>query len=135
MYSFHDIIRGSNGSYNAKLGFDNCTGFGSVKATILYQIINYSLTLNTSSLSLTKNTTYQLIPTSNYNFNTHLSWSSGNPKIAKVSSSGLVTAIGIGTTTILLRTINLNVIKIITVAVRNVTKTQLYLISNKYKNI
>uniref|UniRef100_A0A6C0KS20 Peptidase S53 domain-containing protein n=1 Tax=viral metagenome TaxID=1070528 RepID=A0A6C0KS20_9ZZZZ len=27
---FHDIIRGSNGSYAAKVGYDNCTGLGSI---------------------------------------------------------------------------------------------------------
>jgi kumamolisin len=30
---FHDIVRGSNGAYSAKVGYDNCTGLGSVIGT------------------------------------------------------------------------------------------------------
>ena len=32
---FHDILRGSNGNYSAKVGYDNCTGLGSIDANIL----------------------------------------------------------------------------------------------------
>lgn len=35
--SFHDILNGSNGDYNANLGYDNCTGLGSIDGTILHQ--------------------------------------------------------------------------------------------------
>lgn len=38
--SFHDITSGSNGAYNAGVGYDNCTGFGSINATILGQNLN-----------------------------------------------------------------------------------------------
>ena len=38
--SFHDIINGANGDYNANIGYDNCTGLGSINGTILQQNLN-----------------------------------------------------------------------------------------------
>ena len=32
---FHDIVRGSNGAFSAKTGYDNCTGLGSINAANL----------------------------------------------------------------------------------------------------
>lgn len=61
-----------------------------------------NVTLNKSSISLEKGKTFQLSAnvTPSNAANKNVSWSSGNSLIATVSSSGLVTAKGAGTTTI-----------------------------------
>jgi kumamolisin len=41
--SFHDIVTGTNGDYNANIGYDNCTGLGSIDATVLQQNLNLTL--------------------------------------------------------------------------------------------
>jgi len=129
----HDITRGSNGAYNAKIGYDNCTGFGSIKSNILYQLINYTISVSLSSVTLSKNARITITTTSNYNYNSYLTWTSANTRIATVNSSGLITGISAGTTTVTLKTVNPNVSKVITVVVRNITLQELYIISNKYK--
>jgi len=115
--SFHDITNGANGKYSAKVGYDNCTGFGSIKGDILNQIINYTVSLNATVVSIKINNTYTLVPTSNYNYNSYYLWTSSNVKVAKVSATGVITGVGTGTTTIRLNTINPNVSKVVTVSV------------------
>lgn len=50
-YTFHDIIKGNNGGYKATVGFDNCTGVGSLNGKLLYNsIINGSLNMNNNRI-------------------------------------------------------------------------------------
>jgi subtilase family serine protease len=132
--SCHDIISGSNGAYRAKVGYDNCTGFGTLNGTNLTNIIKYNININTTAIRLTKNTKYTITTTSNYNFNSYLLWSSSNVNIAKVSN-GIVTGVSAGIATITLKTINPYITKTITVTVVNVTRIAIIkVLLNKYKN-
>jgi len=127
----NDITIGSNG-LPAKPGYDNSTGWGSLKGSILNQIIKYTVSLNTINVSINVNATFTILVTSNFNFNSYLTWTSSNPNIARVSNTGVITGVANGITTIILNTINPNVSKIITVTVRNLTGARLQLITNKY---
>ena len=108
--NFRDILMGSNGAYSAKTGYDNCTGLGAIHGTQLANSLTGNtpeipitgLTLNQATLSLVINATATLIATVVPANATHqtVSWSSSNPFIATVSSTGLVTGIAEGTTTI-----------------------------------
>lgn len=130
---FNDIVSGSNDAYNAKVGFDNCTGYGTFKSNILNQIINYSVSVN-STLSLARNTTSPILVTSNYNYNSYNTWSSNNTRVATVNNMGVVTGINNGTAIITLNTVNPYVIKTIRVTVSNIqSRIKLHLILNKYK--
>jgi kumamolisin len=129
---FNDIRSGSNGAYTAKVGYDNCTGYGSLKSNILNQIINYNVSIN-STLSLAKNTKKTISITSNYNYKSYYTWSSNNTSVATVNSSGVVSGIKSGTSTITLNTVNPYISKTITVTVTNINRVLLYIKSNKYK--
>jgi kumamolisin len=133
LLSCHDITVGSNGAFQAKIGYDNCTGYGSIKGDVLTNIIKYTISVNTSSVILNKNAHVTISTTSNYNYNSYLTWTSANTNIATVNNSGVITGVGYGTTTVTLKTINPYVSKVITVIVRNLALTKLRLISNKYK--
>jgi kumamolisin len=117
---FHDVINGSNGAYSAKTGYDNCTGFGSLKGDVLNSIINYTVSLSASSLNIYKNNRVTVTVTSNYNFNANLSWSSSNPNVATVSG-GVITGVNLGSAVITLKTINPYVTKIVNVNVTNLS--------------
>jgi len=67
-----------------------------------------SVRLNQTSISLTRNTTYQLIPTivPSTASNQSVTWSSSNTAIASVSSSGIVRAIAIGSAVITTQTVD-----------------------------
>jgi len=104
---FHDIIRGSNGSYSATLIYDNCTGLGSINGqTMSEYILNPSIivsgiTLSTTTVNLTPSQTSQIIATilpSNA-ANKAVTWTSSNPAAATVIN-GFVTAITVGSATI-----------------------------------
>jgi len=123
--SFHDITSGSNGSYTASIGFDLCTGFGSIAGDILTtQLLNVpppitvpvtGITVNTVSLSMTigqqASITAVIAPTNATNKS--ITWLSDKPSVAIVvpmacpftniatcDSVGLVTAVANGTTAI-----------------------------------
>ena len=74
--------------------------------TWVFEKVADSVKLSNSSVTLTKGSTKQLTAIINPNTvaNKKLSWSSSNTSVAKVSSSGLVTAVGTGTATITVRT-------------------------------
>ena len=129
--SFNDIITGSNG-LPAKVGYDNSTGWGSVKGSVLNQIIKYTVSINTTNVTINVRANFTILVTSNYNFNTYLTWTSNNPNIARVSNTGVITGVANGTTTITLNTVNPNVSKVISVTVRNLSGPRLQLITNKY---
>lgn len=104
---FHDIIRGSNGSYFANIVYDNCTGLGSIKGQSFSNyllnppILVSEITLRFSNVNLTPLQTIQLSATiSPINAsNPAITWLSSNPATATVSN-GLITAISPGSATI-----------------------------------
>jgi kumamolisin len=135
---FRDVLVGSNGGFTAKTGYDNCSGLGSIIGNVLTPVITgatpppptptptpptptpptptvinvSSVSLNHSSftLSLRRNRTTQLTTTilpANAT-NKAIIWSSSNSRTSRVSSTGLVTGLRIGTCQITVRTVNQN---------------------------
>ena len=127
--SFHDITSGSNGAYTASVGFDLCTGFGSIAGDILTsQLLNQpppttiavtGITVNTSSVTIIVGKQISitaLIAPSNAT-NKSITWVSNNSSIAIVipvactastscDSVGLITAVSIGSTTVTATTLD-----------------------------
>jgi len=104
--NYNDVLTGSIGAYTAKTGYDNCTGFGSIIGTRLLASINGTtvnvtgLTLNSTSISIDKGTTFQITTTLTPTNSTNraITFTSQNTAIATVSSSGLVTPTWTGVT-------------------------------------
>jgi len=101
---YHDILRGSNGGFTAKAGYDNCTGFGSIQGGLLAAHLTATATAPLTSLSVTpialalkKGTTgtLTLVGTPTTTLLVPV-WVSSAHAIATVSS-GLVTALSVGT--------------------------------------
>lgn len=66
-----------------------------------------SIKLDNTTLNLKQGTTSQVIATiSPSDANQSISWSSSNTRVATVDSNGLIRAVGIGTATIIARTVN-----------------------------
>jgi uncharacterized protein YjdB len=112
--SYNDITLGNNGGFNTEIaGYDNCTGLGTMKGSLLSAAINAirvtGVTLNRGTASLQvgnpSNNTVQLTATvaPNDASNKDLTWISSSPS-ATVSNTGLVTAVSAGTTTITVQT-------------------------------
>ena len=104
---FHDIVRGSNGSYFANIVYDNCTGLGSIKGQELSSyilnppILVSGIVLSSNNVNLTPTQTAQLSATispANAS-NPEIVWSSSNLAVATVLN-GLITAITTGSATI-----------------------------------
>ena len=105
--NFRDILMGTNGAYSAKTGYDNCTGLGSIHGINLANSLTgknaeipiTGITLNQATLSLLVNGSATLVATVAPANATHqtVSWSSSNPSVATVSSTGLVTGVAEGT--------------------------------------
>jgi len=112
---YHDITVGSNGAFNAGVGYDNCTGFGSIVGNILSTaLINNTtnvpvtgITVNNSSVTLSSTQTVQIIasiaPTNATNKN--ILWTTSNASIATVLN-GLITAVNVGSATITATTVD-----------------------------
>ena len=100
---FHDITVGNNGDYYAGVGFDNCTGWGSIIGTTLASHILgtavTSVSLSPSTLTVIVGSTQQLTATvlPTIATNKTVSYTSSDETIATVSASGLVTGIASGT--------------------------------------
>lgn len=108
--NFHDIVSGNNGGYTTRAGYDNCTGWGSIKGTPLAAVLNAALsvtgvTLNTSAVTIHPTQTYQLVPTiaPSGATNQSVSWSSNNVGVARVTN-GLVTGVSTGSAVITVTT-------------------------------
>ncbi len=96
---FHDIVTGSNGSNSALIGYDACTGLGSIKGDELsYFIKNYypvsSISLNkTDYVLLYKNrkNAYKLYVTVSPSnaLNKNVTWSSSNNYIVTVNDGSI----------------------------------------------
>ena len=104
---YHDIIRGSNGSYVANIVYDNCTGLGSINGrTLSSYILNppilvSGIVLSSNSVNLTPTQTVQLsaiISPANAS-NQEIIWSSSNLAVATVLN-GFITAIAPGSVNI-----------------------------------
>ena len=107
---FNDIVSGSNGSFTAKSGYDNCTGLGSINGANLKPVLTSiilvnNLTLDASNLTLQVNQTSTInaiiAPTSASNKS--VTWTSSNPSIVTVTA-GLVTARAAGSANIVCAT-------------------------------
>jgi len=102
---FHDILTGSNGDYFALVGFDNTTGLGSIIGDKLGLMLTNqapvtNITVNPLSVSLVVGNTEQITGTIQPvgAINSGILWSSLNQAIATVNSTGLVTAVNVGST-------------------------------------
>jgi uncharacterized protein YjdB len=137
---FHDIIRGTNGSYDANIMYDNCTGLGSMNGQGLSSyILNPSIfvsgiVISSSNVHLTLPQNIQLSATISPANATNQSivWTSNNSGVATVSN-GLVTAISAGSTTItvsstdgsnILATVFVNVADVPIIPVSSITLNQ-----------
>jgi subtilase family serine protease len=111
---FYDIVAGNNGEYSAGVGYDWCSGLGSINGRNLSlaihpdQIPALSISISPSSVSLTTLTPVQLTNTilPVHTTNKSVVWSSSNPSVATVSLSGCVTPSTSGQTTITATTSN-----------------------------
>ena len=93
---FHDIVSGNNGAYAAKVGFDLCSGLGSVNGLLLkaaFATASVTLSISPSSLSFNNHTPKQLTLSP---ATSSASWTSSNVKIATVSNTGSVTPVSDG---------------------------------------
>jgi uncharacterized protein YjdB len=95
---------------------------GNKMASIIVRVTTpvSSVRLNQSTLSLTRNATYQLIPVISPSTasNRSVSWSSNNSAIASVTASGLVRGVAIGSTVITVQTADGSVRASCTITVR-----------------
>lgn len=125
---FHDIVRGSNGSFSATVTYDNCTGLGSINGQSLSAyllnppILVSGIMLSSSTVNLTPTQTIQLSATispANAS-NQEITWSSSNPGVVTVLN-GLLTAIATGSATIIVSsTDGSNIFATVLVTVTNV---------------
>ena len=109
---YNDIVSGSNGGYNAVVGYDNCTGLGSVKCQSMKNILvtgvisasGVSVAPNTTSLveGSTRQLTATVLPSAATN--KAVSWSSNNTNVATVSNAGVVTGVNAGSAIITVST-------------------------------
>ena len=110
--TFHDITSGSNGAFSAGTGYDDCTGLGSIKGGSLASLLGSasgsvtSVSLNSASVTIHPNGTYQALATLNpvNPLNPAVSWSSNATGVATVNSSGLVRGVANGIATITVTT-------------------------------
>jgi len=112
--NYNDIVSGSNGGYNATVGYDNCTGLGSIKggliktALISGTIPTTGVSVAPTNASIVVGNTLQLTATVSPlgATNKTVNWSSSNTGVATVSASGLVTGLSAGSTTVTATTSN-----------------------------
>lgn len=113
---FNDIKSGSNGSFRAKINYDNCTGFGSIKGNILNNICNATLNTNNYKLTVFNKTKTQLSVNSNLDLSL-IKYSSDDTNIISVNKNGLITANKTGKTNININTPNFHVKAIVNIIV------------------
>jgi hypothetical protein len=129
---FRDIRIGSNGAYSAKVGYDDCTGLGSINApnlkVVLLATVNVSsvsISVNTLSVN-TGNTVQALAIVSPANAsNKTLTWTTSNASVATVNINGLILGVGNGSAQIRATTVDggfaANVTVLVTTLVTRVT--------------
>ena len=107
---FHDVRSGSNGGFSAGTGFDNCTGLGSINGVNLaayitsVRVTGVGLSQSTAALLVgaTQQLTATVVPLNATN--KAVTWTSSSPGVATVSTSGLLTGVSAGSTTITVTT-------------------------------
>jgi hypothetical protein len=114
--AYHDITVGNNGGFSSKINFDNCTGLGSIKGTMLAASILgptipvTGVALSPPTFTATVGSTYQLTaavsPTNATN--SAVTFASSNTAVATVNGTGLVTPVAAGTVTITVTTVSGN---------------------------
>ena len=121
--SFHDIRSGNNGGYNADIGYDRTTGLGSINGVVLNTNIRQIMGLSMSPAQLAKGSTVTLVPTISppNATNALFVWSSSIPSVATVSTSGAVTGLNPGISTITASTFDGRLSATTTVTVVSVT--------------
>jgi len=112
---FNDIVFGSNGNYKCKIGYDNCTGMGTIKGNMLNLIINATINTTTLTVNISLKSKLKLSVTSNLSPNL-LTYSSNNNNV-KVDNSGNITGNNLGTSIITVRTPNSDIYTTIRVTV------------------
>ena len=128
---FHDVVSGTNGAYSSKVGYDNCTGLGSLNCSLLTALLTSvtpsgptgssgptgptgpiihvtSVKLNISKYMMRRGQTFAIVATvlPTYAGNKSVTWASANSSIVKVSMSGLITPLRLGTTRITVTTVD-----------------------------
>jgi uncharacterized protein YjdB len=110
---YNDITVGSNGAFNAGIGYDNCTGIGSIKGSALASalignITNVpvtGITVNNSSVTISVTQALQIsasiVPANATNQN--VIWSTNNSGVATVVN-GLIIGVSIGSAIITVTT-------------------------------
>jgi kumamolisin len=118
--AFHDILVGNNGGYDAKTGFDQITGLGSISGTqMVSQLKNTtpgpvpivrvtSVRLAASPFIVLIGRTYQLVAiiTPSNATNKSVLWSSSNSSAMTVSTNGLIKRLRSGRVTITVTTMD-----------------------------
>ncbi len=116
---FNDIKSGNNGDFNAVVGYDNCTGLGTIKGDILKSFLNNELILikslniipSSTSCNIGDKIIFNTIINPSNASKMNLIWSSSNNLVATVNN-GTVTGLSQGIATITCSTTdgsNLNV--------------------------
>jgi len=113
---FNDIKSGSNGNFKTKIGYDNCTGWGSIKGNLFNNIYNASINAHINNINIFYKTKTQVIFTSNLN-SSLITYTSNNTKILTIDKFGIITGNGLGNATISINTPNPYVKTIINVQV------------------
>jgi uncharacterized protein YjdB len=110
---YHDVLTGSNGGYKASLGYDQCTGLGTINGTLLLQ----SLTKNTNVVCTGLKVTPSMVNISAGNIlqltiaitpdnatNKIVIYDLANKTCCSISNNGSITGISPGTTSVTVKT-------------------------------
>ena len=106
--AFNDVLLGSNGLYAAMVGYDKCTGMGSINGSALATTLATSspraMTIREPLVGLVVGKTFTLTTSPSQDtvgdVATATAWQSSNPHVVSVTSAGVVAAISSGTATI-----------------------------------
>ena len=112
---FNDIVFGSNGNYRCKIGYDNCTGMGTIKGNMINFVNSATINTTPSIINIPLKSKLKLSVTSNLSANL-LTYSSNNNNV-KIDNSGNITGNKIGKSIITVNTPNYNIFTTITVTV------------------
>jgi uncharacterized protein YjdB len=142
---YNDVLTGSNGGYKASLGYDQCTGLGTINGTILKQALTntnvfctgLTVTPNTVKLALGKFVKLTITVFPDNATNKTVTYTSSNPTVVSVTSNGVLLGIKQGRTSVLVKTTdgsNLSYTVPITV-INNIVNLQNVIVSPNNYNI
>lgn len=114
---------------------DNSGKIATCKVTVKKGVLSKSIKLNKSKLTIDDGKSYTLKATFNPTNTTTktCTWTSSNKKVVKVSSKGVITAVGPGTATITCKTKDTGKTAKCTVTVKKVVPTSVVLDKSKYE--